>query len=74
MFKQITSSNLDAARYDADSQTLTVRFKNGTSYRYDGVPAEVNSKFEETFGEDGSAGRFFAQNIRGSFAYKKLED
>lgn len=75
-FKTIVSSNLDSAHYDAEKELLTVRFKNGTAYRYAGVSADTNRGFEETFdGEDGrSAGRFFSQHIRAGFQYEKLDD
>ena len=75
-FKTIVSSNLDSAQYDAESELLTVRFKNGTAYRYTDVSAETYRNFEETFdGEDGrSAGRFFSQHIRAGFQHEKLDD
>lgn len=33
-FQKIVSSNLESAAYDADSESIIVRFKNGTAYRY----------------------------------------
>lgn len=75
-FKQIISGNLDSASYDAEEELLTVRFKNGTAYRYAGVWPKTYRDFEETFdGENGrSAGRFFSQSIRSAFEYEKLDD
>jgi hypothetical protein len=64
--KQITSSNLASANYDAGSEVLTVTFKNGTSYKYPNVPSKLYGEFEETFsGENGkSAGQFFNTHIK----------
>ena len=37
----ITSSMASHAHYDEHSQALTVQFKNGSTYRYDGVPHNI---------------------------------
>ena len=36
----IKSSMATHAGYDAGAQALTVKFKNGDTWRYDGVPAD----------------------------------
>lgn len=61
--KQIKSTNLIAADYDAEKQTCDVQFKNGT-YRYHGVTPEKWNAFEATFQSEDSSGRFFNQNIK----------
>ena len=65
-FKPIKSSNLEAAAYDFATQTLIVKFRGGTKYKYPNVPATLAANFERTYdGKDGnSAGRFFHQHIR----------
>lgn len=41
----IQSDNVQAAGYDADSMTMTVQFKNGYTYEYYGVPADLWDSF-----------------------------
>ena len=41
----IQSDNVLAAGYDANSSTMTVQFKNGYTYEYYGVPAELWNSF-----------------------------
>jgi len=59
----VKSSNLQAVGYDEASSTLAVQFKNGTTYRYRGVPAEV---FQQLL-TAASAGSFFSSSIRGQY-------
>jgi len=39
--KQVFSSNIQEIGYDADEQTLAVKFNTGALYHYFGVPGEV---------------------------------
>jgi hypothetical protein len=39
--QDVSSSNIRAVGYDADTSTLTVEFHGGRVYRYRGVPASV---------------------------------
>jgi len=39
-FISVASSNLSGVHYAADTRTLTVEFKNGSQYKYEGVPPE----------------------------------
>ncbi|MEV5354646.1 KTSC domain-containing protein [Streptomyces sp. NPDC052693] len=39
----VVSSNLASVGYEPDSGTLEVQFRNGSVYRYAGVPAGVHS-------------------------------
>ena len=59
----VTSSNIAAVGYDADSQTLAVEFKHGHVYHHLGVPASVVDDFDQAE----SKGRFYAANIKGKF-------
>jgi hypothetical protein len=73
-FKPIVSSNLAAAAYDPATQQLVVRFKNGTAYRYSNISPELYADFAATFdGKNGSAGSFFAKQIR-FLMNEKIED
>lgn len=73
-FKPIVSSNLHSAAYDRSWKELTVRFKNGTAYKYSDVSPSLWKEFEKTFdGKSGSAGSFFAKQIR-SLSNEKIED
>jgi hypothetical protein len=58
---KVQSSNIDAV--DHDGKTLTVRFKSGSTWRYDSVPEPV---FRRMLSAD-SIGRYFAKHIRGSY-------
>ena len=68
----IKSSNLSNAEYDQPNKKLVVTFKNGTSYEYTGVSADVYDKFQSTFETDASSGKFFHTHIRG-LPYTKLK-
>ena len=59
----VTSSNIDAARYDPESKTLTIRFQNGREYGYSGVPVEVAQALIHA----DSPGRFFNREIKGNY-------
>lgn len=62
------SSNLKSARYDGDSSTLEVSFKNGTTYQYFDVPQQIADDFN---GAE-SKGTFLAAQVKGHFRYSKL--
>ncbi|QQS33502.1 MAG: KTSC domain-containing protein [Acidobacteriota bacterium] len=73
-FQPISSSNLAAGRYDADTRQLYIKFKADATeaYRYTVMPG-VAKKFMATWdGKKGSAGKFFAEHIRG-LAFEKIE-
>lgn len=74
-FRPIVSSNLESAAYDAAAQTITVRFKNGTAYKYPNADADLWASFEKTFdGKDGrSAGKFLDATLR-QMSYERIED
>lgn len=60
----VTSSNVEAIGYDAETKTMAVQFKGGKPpYHYANVPAEVYAAF--VCAE--SIGSHFAKHIRGNF-------
>ena len=54
-----------AARYDAETQELFVKFKGDKCAKYPNYPADEYAKFEKTFDgtQELSAGKFFRRNI-----------
>jgi hypothetical protein len=63
-----TSSNIKEVGYDAATQVLEVMFSGGGVYQYDGVPKE----FYDHLLTESSPGRFFHQNIKGTFPFRKV--
>jgi hypothetical protein len=64
----ITSTNIRAAGYDEDSQTLEVEFNSGLVYQYAGVPA---SEYEGLMNAD-SKGKYLNANIKNRYSYVRL--
>lgn len=64
----VSSSNIQAIGYDADSQTLEVEFKTGPMYHYTGVP---RSEYEAMMAAD-SKGTFLNTNIKGRYPFTRL--
>jgi hypothetical protein len=69
---EVISSNISKIGYDAESQTLYIRFKGGSLWKYWPVPAK---KYQE-FSEASSVGQYFARNIRANmqFEAKAIEE
>ncbi len=63
----ISSSALDGAEYDPETQTLILHWHGG-SYAYEGVPPEVAEELENA----GSQGAYAVSNIRDSYPYHKV--
>lgn len=63
----LNSSNIAAAGYDADTQTMRIEFKSGSTYSYASVPLEV---FEGLITSP-SAGGYFFRNVRDRFTTTK---
>lgn len=65
---RVASSNLQSFDYDDEWETLTVYFRSGGVYRYDGVPEDVvdEMKFAE------SRGIYFYTFIRSEYPYTVL--
>lgn len=72
----LTSSNLQAYRYDADAQELHVKFKGGGKddagvvWSYAGVPEDVAHGLRDAE----SAGRHFHSSIKGAYEAKRAEE
>jgi len=68
------SSNLTHMGYDEGAQTLTVRFANGGTYRYAGVPGQVHQDLLTAHGDPKrSLGKAFHELVRkGGFRYERL--
>ena len=64
------SSNILYSNYDADAHQLSVIFKSGKQYQYEGIPLKEFLKFEK----DDSQGKFFNKNISKTYPYTKKED
>tara|TARA_R110000782_G_scaffold102483_5_gene189520 strand:- start:21396 stop:21605 length:210 start_codon:yes stop_codon:yes gene_type:complete len=65
---QVTSTNIQAIGYDADSQTLEVEFKSGPVYQYTGVP---QGEYDAIMAA-GSKGTFLHTNIKDRYPFTKL--
>jgi hypothetical protein len=65
----LKSSAIEAIRYEKNKHELTVQFKQGGIYRYDGVDPET---FWSLLDSD-SAGRNFVSEIRNQFPFDRLD-
>lgn len=65
----ITSSNIAAIGHDPATNTLHVQFKDGPTWKYDGVTPEQHAAL---IGAD-SIGSHFHKNIKGAFNSSKVE-
>lgn len=59
----VKSTNLEAVGYDPASTTLTVQFKGGKRWAYDGVPQDTYDALMQA----DSIGSYFHANIRNQF-------
>jgi KTSC domain len=65
----VESSNIRSIGHDAESNTLRVEFKNGGTYEYDGVPAEVHDDLIDA----PSKGQHLHKHIRGMYPAKRVD-
>lgn len=68
-FQQIGSRIFDAARYEADTRTMTIVFHNGAAYCYSDVPREVYLTFMRVVNK----GEYFGRNIRNAYACERVD-
>lgn len=61
------SSNLVSADYNADAEELTLVFKNGSTFVYDGVPQSM----ADAMADAPSKGSYLAQQIKPNFACRR---
>lgn len=59
----VDSRAIQAIGYDFASRRLRIRFEQGDSYDYCGVPQELYERFMNTY----SKGRFYNDHIRDRF-------
>ena len=64
----LRSSNLESYEYDPEEQTLTITFKSGSTYQYDGVPQGV----VERLASAASPGKFFYAAIRDAYPFEEV--
>jgi KTSC domain len=62
----VASSHIKAVGYDEATSSMAVEFHNGSTYRYEKVPAEIHVGLITAE----SPGRYFAANVRGKFGHK----
>ena len=62
------SSFIDTVGYDSDTQTLGVKFLNGDTFNYHGVPIEVYQEFKSA----SSKGSYFHSNVKDVYAGNKV--
>ena len=59
-----------ATAYDANTRRLTLEFRNGYAYCYDGVPPTIYAAFLRANGP----GAYYNQHIRGRYAMTRAPD
>jgi len=64
----VTSSNVESIGYDADSSTLQVEFKNGSTYQYFDVHESIFTGLRDA----DSIGGYLAARIKGTYRYSKV--
>ena len=65
----VNSTNIDSVGYNADTQTLTVKFKvSGQTYEYLNVPQTL---YEGLMASE-SKGKYINDNIRSQFNYRRV--
>lgn len=62
-WQPLSSSNLNAMRYDPVEQNLQIRFTSGRTYSYGSVPQSV----ADGLAQADSPGQYFNSNIKGVF-------
>lgn len=66
----VKSSYIRKIGYDEEKKELRVRFRNGVTWKYADVPASAHVSLLLS----DSIGRFFSQEIKGSFNGRKVEE
>ena len=65
----VNSTNIDSVGYNADTQTLTVKFRvSGQTYEYYNVPQNL---YEGLMASE-SKGKYINDNIRSQFNYRRV--
>lgn len=66
----INSSNIKAASYNTEDETLSITFKTDAIYTYEKVPWAIFTKFRMSE----SQGKFFTTNINGKYKHTKVDN
>lgn len=66
--QQVSSSNIAAVGYDADSQTAYVQFLNGSLYAYKGVPQHEFENLRTA----SSVGSYLNRNYKNVYPYERV--
>ncbi|HUI07202.1 MAG TPA: KTSC domain-containing protein [Verrucomicrobiae bacterium] len=64
----VVSSDIASIGYEEATETLEIEFKATGVYRYFSIPKSVAEEFRRT----PSPGKFFRQNIKGKYAWEKI--
>jgi hypothetical protein len=64
----LVSSTIKSVEYDDGARELDITFTSGKTYRYFNVPLEIYAEFLDA----GSRGKFFNDNIKGTFAFAEV--
>jgi hypothetical protein len=64
----VTSTDIYAIGYDADTQTLEVEFNTGSVYAY----SDVHQGEYDAFIDSDSKGKYFHANIKKRYSFVKL--
>ena len=66
--QSVFSEMVSEVSYDPDTQEMTVAFKSGGEYIYDGVPEEVATQLANA----ASVGRMLNSDIKGRYPYRRV--
>ncbi|MCK5211220.1 KTSC domain-containing protein [Candidatus Parcubacteria bacterium] len=64
----VSSSNIDSIGYDADTETLRMKFLSGTIYEYRNVPQIAYDGLTRA----SSHGSYFNREIRNAYTYERI--
>lgn len=65
---KVLSSNISDVAYDEKTRTMSITFRDGSTYNYFDVPLGVYDRLITA----PSKGSYFAQNIKGRFTSTKI--
>ena len=68
IWTRVTSSNLKRVSYNSRSHEMLIQFQSGAVYQYWDVPGNVSQGLMQAE----SPGRYFSQNIRSRYNYKRV--
>ena len=69
-FTPVTSSTIKEVAYEEELRKLFIRFNNERLYTYSDVSKRVHTELINAV----SVGKYFHANIKGQFAFEKMEE